>query len=197
MDETRKEHVVYLVKEKEDEGNDVYKFGMTTQNGFERYNQGSYAKGVKILVHLSCKNSLECERNIREQFKHNFVRVRGYEYYKGDVDMMKNIICNVVLNENPSCKRRRTEENAEDNQHKKIKLMQCENNNEYVDTNDNECVSDNIINIVKNIIYHLNNKSIQMNTSFQFNNNLTFQSGSKQSRSKQSGCKHKLKHKQN
>ena len=106
---------------------DVYKFGMTKMLQFDRYRK--YGKGSTIELLLSCKNSLNCERRIREEFKNRFILVEGNEYFRGNLTEMREIIYTIVCNENkytmdiekPSCKRKiySTEINEDIINHKK------------------------------------------------------------------------------
>jgi hypothetical protein len=80
---------VYLVIPPELKGTNRVKIGMSKLNNDSRIK--SYGKGTDVVIKFNCFNINILENKIINAFKNNFELIKGNEYFKGDIEEMKNI----------------------------------------------------------------------------------------------------------
>ena len=88
--------IVYLVQPAEMFGNGRYKAGMSNSNTLDRCVNG-YNKGSRYLCIMECKNPLDVERKIIQEFTQRFKVVSGKEYFEGEESEMLQLFCKIVL----------------------------------------------------------------------------------------------------
>jgi hypothetical protein len=76
----------------------VYKIGKTSKENFERFK--SYGKGYEVVFLMICDNCTKTENVIKHQFKRKFTQKLeyGYEYFEGNIHLMKERFASIVLN---------------------------------------------------------------------------------------------------
>lgn len=89
---------VYLLCEREfiKTGENIYKIGITKKENLTRFNQ--YPKDSILLLQIHCNNCKLIEKQILNIFKDQFINRTdiGNEYFQGDCNVMKKIICDLV-----------------------------------------------------------------------------------------------------
>jgi hypothetical protein len=118
---------IYLLQAAKFVKNDenVFKIGKTTQFLLKRFNQ--YPKGSILFFHMACENSLEMEQRIIRIFKKKFILHQGREYFKGDHNIMIDIIYRTIKKENKNSKDILKIENIKGNINTLIKINQNKN----------------------------------------------------------------------
>lgn len=85
---------IYLIwlREFKNQNLPIFKVGRTSRYNFTRVNE--YPKGSELLLQITCKDSVEMEKQILRRFDELFVRKAeiGREYFEGDKDRMIDII---------------------------------------------------------------------------------------------------------
>ena len=92
---------IYLLwtRESIDRNEPVYKMGRTSKHGTQRY--VSYPTGSRLLLHVTCVDSMNVEKNLLDVFKSKFQRCErcemyGIEYFNGDFHVMIETIMNYL-----------------------------------------------------------------------------------------------------
>lgn len=92
---------IYLLQTREfiNTKENIYKLGKSRQENLGRFKQ--YPKGSKLIIQLQCKNCDICEKALIKIFKENFTQKTdiGTEYFEGNPDAMRKIICDYINNE--------------------------------------------------------------------------------------------------
>ena len=123
---------IYLLQEREfiTTNQNVYKLGKTKQENLQRFKQ--YPKGSKLIIQLESKNCDINEKKLIIIFKQKFIqRIDiGTEYFEGNPDVMRKIICDYINNE---------EEDQEDqDQEDQDQEDQDQEDHEYQDEEDQD-----------------------------------------------------------
>lgn len=92
---------IYLLQEREfiKTKENIYKLGKTKQENLKRIQ--NYPNGTKLNIQLECENCDINEKNLIIIFKQKFIqRIDiGTEYFEGNPDAMRKIICDYINNE--------------------------------------------------------------------------------------------------
>jgi len=94
---------IYLIQDGEYKGTDIYKIGKTTQKGgdtrsltrLKQYNFGT--EQIQVLKVSNIFVDI-IEKRIIEEFNNNFELVKGKEWFKGDLNLMIEIINKIIEN---------------------------------------------------------------------------------------------------
>ena len=96
---TNIKNYIYLLREREFIKSDehIYKIGKTKRENLKRF--GNYPNGSDLLLHITCNDCDNIEKNILSIFKEKFIHKKdiGYEYFEGNHINMMRIINNIVL----------------------------------------------------------------------------------------------------
>ena len=92
---------IYLIQDGEYLGTQVYKIGRTTQQGSDtrflnRIQTYSYKTVQYLIIRVNTENVIQIEKEIINVFNNNYVLVKGYEWFEGNVNKMKKDILNVI-----------------------------------------------------------------------------------------------------
>ena len=93
------EHFIYMIREREFINDNVYKIGRSSMTNCTRTTR--YPKGSQIISLNTCIDSIKFERILIQLFKFKFIQEREYgtEYFRGDIQEMKNEILKLLLDE--------------------------------------------------------------------------------------------------
>jgi len=80
--------IIYLIQPSELVGTDRYKIGRSTCGDIARVKNG-YRKGTRYIFILECKNNVDLEKKLIQEFNKKFELIAGAEYFKGDETNMK------------------------------------------------------------------------------------------------------------
>ena len=93
---------IYLLQEREfiKTKEKIYKLGKTKQENLKRIK--NYPNGTKLIIQLESKNCDIDEKNLIIIFKESFKQRTdiGTEYFEGNPDVMRKIICDYINNDN-------------------------------------------------------------------------------------------------
>lgn len=87
--------IIYLLQPCELVGTNRYKIGMSSKTDLSRIK--SYKNGSRYISIMECKNYLNVERIIKQEFDLKFKRIAGREFYEGDEQEMLDMFINIVL----------------------------------------------------------------------------------------------------
>jgi len=81
--------IIYLIQPAQCVDTEHFKIGMSNNNDLKRCN--SYLNGSRYLCIFECKNPLNLEKIIKNEFTKNFKLIAGKEYFKGDEKKIKQL----------------------------------------------------------------------------------------------------------
>ena len=89
---------IYLLQEREfiKTKENIYKLGKTKQENLKRIQ--NYPNGTVLVIQLECENCDIIEKNLIIIFKESFKQRIGIEYFEGNPDAMRKIVCDYINN---------------------------------------------------------------------------------------------------
>lgn len=87
--------ILYFIQPAELVGTNRFKVGCSAQNDLSRLK--SYKKGTRMIMILQCEDPFQLEQKVLVEFKNQFHKIAGNEYFEGDESIMRKVFYDTYL----------------------------------------------------------------------------------------------------